>query len=134
MMGLLAHFAACGALSVLALPVVAAAADLTGHWGGDRLNIIFDASGGHISYDCGTGEIAPGFKLSQHGTFKASGIHDTYAPGAEQADSRRRAPIAQYIGHVSGDTLKLEVRVAGQKTAQHYVLIRNRRVKLVRCL
>jgi hypothetical protein len=114
-------------------PAHAAMRDLTGQWGGDHINLVFDSRGGHVRYDCGAGEIMPKVRLDRHGRFRALGTHMP-SIGPMLANDGRTGVKTLYSGNVSGTTLNLKVEVEGVNEAQHYILTRNRRTMLFACL
>lgn len=124
---------------VMILPAFALASHrqgVSGTWSGAGVVATFTQTGGHINYNCGSGEVVSRITLDRHGNFTASGHHESYAPGPMQGDSAPASTKVIYSGHVEGNMMTLDVKSADQalKIAEHYTLTRGGHTKLIRCL
>jgi hypothetical protein len=114
-------------VSGLAMSVfVNANAPLTGQWGGDRANL--------IEMDCAHGSFAAPLKLDKAGRFTGKGILVTHRPGPDRIDTPDPHRAATYLGKLTGSTLTLTIKIAGEPAPQQYRLVKDARVKLLRCL
>ena len=111
----------------------AAAATLSGTWGGDRLLAVFDARGVALTSDCASGSIRGGVELDADGRFSADGTFQQDAPGPQRGDENFPANTAHFLGRVDGQLMKLVIRPVGVAAPRKYTLRRGARQKLVRC-
>ena len=114
--------------------LVNAHASLTGQWGGDRANLTIDAKGAQIEMDCAHGSFAAPLKLDRTGRFTGAGVLVTHRPGPSRIDAPDPHHTAVYSGKLTGSTLMLSIKVAGEATPQQFRLVKDARVKLHRCL
>lgn len=111
-------------------------ADLIGTWGGEHVEVVFDADGGAaIQYDCAHGTIEPPLTVMPGGQFSATGEHVREQGGpVREGDIPDRHP-ARYAGEVRGDRLSFTVTLTetgeglGAFSAQ-----RGNAARLFRCL
>lgn len=125
------------AAALLALPALTNAGAppaLTGTFGGDRVNATFSASGARLDFDCAVAEIDGAVLPDDNGRFVARGLFRAEQAGPTKGDSAPQALATVFEGWLEGDTLRLELKVAGLAGTQVFTLVRGRRVKLVRCL
>ena len=125
-------------LGAIAMTVSASAANKvsvpSGAWGGDRMNMMMNATGATIDMDCASGVITGKIKPDAKGRFTARGTFDQQRGGPQRADDFvAGGKPAIYSGQFAGRTLKLSVTPAGATAPQNYVLQQGQRVKLVRC-
>lgn len=85
------------------------APEVAGTWGGTSVSLVLRTDGGDLTYQCGTGTIAPGWNVAADGTFTATGEH-FYGGGPAPSGGRTPHP-ATYSGHVDGDHMTLTVAV-----------------------
>jgi hypothetical protein len=111
-----------------------ARAPLIGKWGGDRVNLVLDARGGRLNYDCGSGVIQSPLKPDRRGNFVVKGTHSADMSGPMMGDMVHSASPALYSGHVAGNILTLTVRRVGAASGDTYTLKQGHQVKLIRCL
>lgn len=96
----------------------------TGSWGGTLVSLVLRTDGGDLTYQCGTGTIAPGWSLAADGTFSATGEH-FYGGGPMPSGGGTPHP-ATYTGHVDGDHMTLTVTVTDTDTVLGpYELVRD---------
>lgn len=124
--------------TLLALAAVAAMqpgpSALMGRWGGEHVILIVDAKGARLSLDCGAGHFTLPDQIDRNGDFDSQGSLELYASGPTQTTKPVPIASATYKGHLENDRLTLEVISASPLMRRHYVLVRNQRTKLVRCL
>lgn len=118
----------------MSLAAAAAPGPLDGPWGGDRLQLVVDATGARVEMDCASGRIAGPITLSPSGAFAASGSFEQHQGGPQRADGPAAAADARYSGEVKGDFMTLAIQRKGAAAAEVFSLRRGVRVKLVRCL
>jgi hypothetical protein len=103
-----------------------------GLWGGEHVRMIVSSSGALLEYDCAHGKIDQPIILDVRGGFN---VHGSYVP--EHGGPRRDEDAvtrAQYIGRVSGDTMRLTVRVEhNKKPAGVFSLTRGDDPLLAKC-
>ncbi|MDQ4087109.1 MAG: hypothetical protein M3177_03710 [Pseudomonadota bacterium] len=108
---------------------------VTGSWGGPRVGLVLDASGGRLEYDCATGGIEQPLRLDGQGRFSATGHHIAGAGGPERVGYVPPRSPASYSGRVEGDTMTLLVRIPSLGVEiGPLALRRNAQPMLVRCL
>ncbi len=122
-------------LSGLAMTfLVNANAPLTGHWGGERANLTLDANGGRIDMDCAHGTIAAPMVMDKAGRFAAQGFLTRDMPGPIRMDAPDLRRSATYSGTLKSSALTLMIRIAGEPATQKLRLVKDTKVKLLRCL
>ena len=107
---------------------------LTGEWGGRGINLTLTADGGTIDYGCAQGTLTGAVHPNDNGEFTATGTHEAFTPGPQNADAKPAKVGAQYVGSVSGSTMILQVQPAGADRMTSYTLTQGRRAKLIRCM
>jgi len=124
-----------GGLSVMACAAsYPSGPPLTGDWGGRGLNLTLTADGGKLEYDCAAGTLTGAVHPDSNGEFTATGTHEAFTPGPQNADAKPGGVAAQYVGSVSGSTMILQVQPAGETRMASYTLTQGRRAKLIRCM
>ena len=127
--------AVLGGLTVMACAATQASGPpLTGDWGGRGLNLTLTADGGTLAYDCADGTIKGAIHPNSNGEFTATGTHEAFTPGPQDADAKPASVAANYVGSVSGSTMILQVQPAGAQRMTSYTLTQGRRAKLMRCM
>ena len=106
---------------------------IEGPWGGDRLQLVIDSSGGRVETDCADGKIVGPLKLAEDGKFVASGTYEERRGGPQRAHDDMAPANARYSGVVKAGVMKLEILVAGARAPQVFNLKKGARIKLVRC-
>ena len=109
-------------------------AALEGRWGGDRLQLVLNASGGRVQMDCASGTIAGPLKPDAAGGFAATGTFEQHRPGPQRADDAQAAAKARYTGEVKDSAMTLTIEAEGAAAPQVFHLRRGEAVKMVRCL
>lgn len=107
---------------------------LTGEWGGHGVNLSLSADGGKLEYDCAAGTLTGAVHPNSNGKFTATGRHEAYTPGPQNADAKPGGVATHYVGSVSGATMILQVQPAGETHMTSYTLTQGRRAKLIRCM
>src|SRR5207248_2713383 len=123
------------ALLIAALSMAASAGStpLLGRWAGGEIGMKVTAEGALISFDCASVRIAHPIELDHGGKFTAEARSARYRPGPQPADQPTPDTVSRVSGVLRGDELTLTLSEPGRAPAI-YVLHRNARVKLVRCL
>jgi hypothetical protein len=103
----------------------------SGLWGGPHLRMEVTASGAELEFDCGTASISEPLTLDADNHFRASGSYKVGDFGPTREDAR--AQDAVFTGALDGDTLKMEMAVAGREQPQKFTLTRGREPKLFKC-
>lgn len=120
---------------IIALGMAASAGStpLLGSWAAPQIGMKVTAEGALISFDCASVRIARPLELDHKGRFTAEARSARYKPGPQLADQPTPDMISRVSGVLRGDELTLTLSEPGQPPAI-YVLHRNARVKLHRCL
>ncbi len=121
------------AVTAALIAVAAAPAPLTGNWAGDRMSFVATADSTIVQSDCSFGKIDGAITPDAAGGFTASGYFNDHTPGPQLAEIAPADRPAQFTGKLHGDTLQLTMMAKGQP-ARHFTLVRDKRIKFVRCL
>jgi hypothetical protein len=124
------RIAACDA-SAHQCKMVASAASIQGQWGATGATM--DVTNGEASLEFGCGQASiDSFSFSDPQDFTGTGLY-TGGMGVVRPGGFGPPPQpATFTGQVSGNTLTLTMKVAGNSTT--YVFTRNRQITLMRCL
>jgi hypothetical protein len=114
--------------------LVNAAAPLTGQWGGDHSMLTLDAKGGRIETDCGDGWITGPVTANTKGAFVARGVFVANAGGPERLDGSDRRKAAIFKGKLSARAMTLTIEAPGLSPPRILNLVKDKQVKLFRCL
>lgn len=107
---------------------------LTGQWGGFQARLTLDATGGRLELDCASASIDSAVHPDADGKFAVDGRFEAYAPGPDRrGDVAPAFTKAHFTGRIDGKDMHLTVRLAGQEKPQEFDLIRDRKVKIIRC-
>lgn len=120
-------------LIALGMAASAGSTPLLGSWAGPQIGMKVTAEGALISLDCASVRISRPLELEKDGRFTAEARSSRYQPGPQRADQPAPDMVSRVSGVVRGDELTVTLSEAGRAPAT-YVLHRNARVKLVRCL
>lgn len=108
---------------------------LEGYWGGDRLQLVIEATQTRIEMDCASGTINSPLQLKKNGSFQALGTFVQHQIGGPQrADEAPALGDAHYVGKVKGEMMRLTILPAGAQTPQEFKLRKGVHIKLIRCL
>ncbi len=120
------------ALAWTALALIGARAPLTGEWGGSRVKLTLTTTGGKLEQDCGSFVLTQPIAPAKSGRFSAKGFFEkTIGPMRLE---QLMAPRATFAGRVTGDLIRLDVRVDGEIVPRHYQLGRGQPVELFACM
>lgn len=121
-----------------ALPV---AAQLSGAWAGDRLQLTIDANSGsgRLETDCASGSFEGPLLQAGDGSFVASGHFEQHGPGPDGADTAgagSRPAAARFEADLASDGLNmtLSIQTSGSAKRQIFRLRKGVKIKLIRCL
>ena len=106
---------------------------MTGDWGGPRIGLRLDPSGGTIEYDCAAGTIEP-VVPGPDGRFIVSGTHVTGFGGPERVGQVRPTYSASFQGTVRGNRMVLRGQVENGVELGPFTLRRGAEPGLLRCL
>ena len=112
----------------------ASAAVLSGVWGGDQAILTVGQDGASLKTGCAEGHIAGPVRIDRKGRISAHGTFQSFTPGPQRADEEPGALDAAFTGRLRGQTLRLSVRPAAERTAHSFTLHRDAHPKLIRCL
>ena len=108
---------------------------VTGAWGGERVGLTLDRSGGRLEYDCATGTIAGPLIASRDGSFAAIGTHTPGQGGPDRIGTIPPSYPARYSATVARDTMTLRVAVPARDiTMGPFRLRRDAPPRLLKCL
>ena len=107
---------------------------LSGQWGGDRMVLTLDATGGRIEMDCASGTLRSPLKAAGNGRFESTGSFEQHAPGPQRADKASAAVNVRFVGELHDGALTLTILQPGTQAPQVFQLREGARVKLLRCL
>lgn len=104
-----------------------------GLWGGEHVRMVVSTRGALLEYECASGKIDGRIILDVRGEFNTQG---SYVPehGGPRRDGDAVATRARYAGRVSGDTMRLTVRLGhGKKPVGVFTLTRGNDPLLTKC-
>ena len=117
-----------GCTSVPAVPLA-----VSGEWGGARVGLHLEVSGGTVDYDCASGTIGPVIP-DEAGRFMAKGTHSPGHGGPVRQGEVIPSFDAEYRGTVSGDRMILNVTIEPDTALGPFTLRRGATPELLRCL
>jgi hypothetical protein len=104
-----------------------------GLWGGEHVRMIVSSSGASLEYDCASGRIDGPIILDARGGFNVQGSYASER-GGPRRDGDAVVTRAQYVGRVSGDTMRLTVRLEhSKKPVGVFTLTRGNDPLLAKC-
>jgi hypothetical protein len=110
---------------------------LSGQWGGDRMILTLDATGGRIEMDCASGTLQGPIIPGGDGKFQAQGSFVQHRGGPDlveqQPDAKNAPALTHYAGELQDGVLKLSILAPGSSTPQVFNLRQGARLKLMRC-
>lgn len=104
----------------------------TGLWGGPHLRMEVTTSGAELEFDCGEATISEPITLDANNTFHVSGSFKVGDFGPTRDEAKPEAN-AVFTGSVEGDSLKIEMAVAGQDQSRKFNLTHGREARLFKC-
>ncbi len=135
-MGPLAHLIAAGlALGTVACASALEPSQLEGVWGGEHVEVTFDASGaGRVEYDCAAANMSAPI-IGSGGTFDATG---EFLPGHGGPVMENEIPVrrpATFHGTISANRFSFSVTLTDSHTViGPWSAFRGRHAQLLRCL
>lgn len=106
---------------------------LTGSWAGDGFALRPARTGYVVQGKCAAGKITGQVVPDKGGAFTATGYFNRQTSGYRLPDLAPRDQPASFKGKISGNTLKLAVRVADSPGETRYVLKRGAAIKFPDC-
>ena len=123
-----------GAIMTMPSGIAAAPTMTPGVWGARGVALTVEAKQIRIDLDTGAAVIDGPLQTDATGRFKAAGHFEHYLPGPQRADQPVAIHKVRIDGRVTGNTMALTMRVAGEAIARKYILTQGRRTKLIRPL
>lgn len=105
---------------------------LTGEWGGIQSRLTLFETGGRLEFGCASVALAAGIRPDATGHFRSVARYEDYSAGPTAADQPAQFVTVQLSGRVEGDVVHLDFAPKGG-VAQHHVLKRGRRAKIITC-
>ena len=103
-------------------------------WGGTGIRLEVTAAGGRVEYDCGHGTIDRPLVFDRRGRFDVSGMHFPEHGGPVREGEEAKGQPARYTGRVTGDTMRLTVKLPDGRVLGAYTLVRGRAGRIRKCL
>ena len=102
-------------------------------WGGRGVSMEMSAQGAVLEFDCAHGAIAQPIEPDAKGQFSVPGTYTPEHGGPVQKNNAARDLPAVYKGSIDGDSMHLEVILAGQDQPPPLSLTRGNTGRLVKC-
>ena len=81
----------------------------TGSWGGEHIALTVTGAGGHLEFDCASGDITQPLVVDDLGRLDAGGVFVQEHAGPIRVGEEPDRKPARYSGHLTGKTLILTV-------------------------
>lgn len=108
---------------------------VAGTWGGEHMGMVVADTGASIEYDCASGRITQPLTLGPGGDFSWTGLFFPGHPGPVRVGDEPAPHAAVYSGRVSGDEMKVTLRVPDSlDITQSFTLRRGASSNVFRCL
>src|SRR5579871_2068688 len=134
---LMAGIALLGATMLLAIPAAHGQQNRTSEselWGGRGISVRNGPSGASIEFDCARGSTEQPIQPDASGEFSVSGTYTPERGGPVRRDEVPENLHATYKGNIVGDTMTLEVILAGDGgTLPAFTLKRGSGGRVVKC-
>ena len=104
----------------------------TGTWGGDHITMTVSAEGAELEFDCARANINEPIVLDSKGNFRVTGTYRAEHAAPSQAGENQQ-PEATFTGSVKGDTMRLEIAVAGLADKMEFTLKQGEDGRLTKC-
>ena len=104
----------------------------TGVWGGEHINLEVGAKSATIEYDCAHGMIEGPLVVDANGRFDLRGTHTPERGGPIRADEQPKSHPAHYVGSISGNTMKLTLKLEGADD-ETFTLEKGKQGELFKC-
>ncbi len=118
---------------IAAAPAPKPAPALTGNWSGDGFGLRTLSDSVMVQGKCASGKIGAPIRPDASGAFVAKGYFNQIGRGYRLSEQVPRDKSATFKGKISGDTLKLTVRVDAQPGENSYVLKRGQPITFENC-
>ncbi len=103
-------------------------------WGGTGIRLEITAAGGRVEYDCAHGTIDRPLVFDRRGRFDAPGMHFPEHGGPVREGEEAKGQAVRYTGRVTGDTMRLTVKLPNGKILGTYTLVRGSAGRVHKCL
>lgn len=127
----------CAALAALLWPARAGSESKSNParaWGGTGIALEVTAGGGRVEYDCAHGTIDQPLVFDRRGRFDVPGMHFPEHGGPVREGEEAKGQAVRYTGQVTGDTMRLTVKLPDGKVLGPYTLVRGRAGRIHKCL
>lgn len=103
-------------------------------WGGTGIQLEVTAAGGRVEYDCAHGTIDRPLVFDRRGRFDVAGMHFPEHGGPVREGEEAKGQAVRYTGRVTGDTMRLTVKLPDGRVLGPYTLVRGRAGRIRKCL
>ena len=103
-----------------------------GVWGGEHIRLEVTAKSATVEYDCAHGTIEGPLTIDGSGRFSLRGTYTLERGGPVRADEQPRSQPATYVGSISGNTMKLTVKVVDEDD-ETFTLEKGKQGELFKC-
>jgi hypothetical protein len=104
-----------------------------GEWGGTHISMNVGERSATIEYDCAHGSIEGPLATDSEGKFQLRGTFTPERGGPIRADESARSQPATYTGEISGNKMKLTLKVADSDETETFELEKGKTARLVKC-
>ena len=104
-----------------------------GLWGGTHVSIAVGSQSATVEYDCAHGAIEGPLVVDSEGKFEWRGTFTPERGGPVRAGGAERSQPATYSGEITGDTMRLSLKIADAEDAETFTLEKGKPGKLVKC-
>src|SRR5438034_10632137 len=99
----------CGAFATSSVVRPDSTRVAAGLWGGEHVGLTVTNTGGHVEFDCASGQISQPLMLDSVGRFSVEGIYVQERPGPVRIEDEPERKAASYSGRVDGKSMALNV-------------------------
>ena len=100
-------------------------------WGGDHVQLETTDDGGHLEFDCASGDLSAAIAPDAHGKFSVKGSYSAEHGGPTRNDES--AAQATYRGTIHGETMELEILDNAGKRVDRFTLTKSHYGRVMKC-
>lgn len=104
-----------------------------GEWGGDHISMSVADGSAKIEYDCAHGYIQGPLVVDDHGKFQLRGTFTPERGGPVRQGESAREQTATYSGELKGNSMTLNLKLAGSDDTETFTLEKGKTGRLVKC-
>ena len=104
-----------------------------GEWGGAHISMNVGDGSATIEYDCAHGSIEGPLTTDSEGKFKLRGTFTPERGGPIRADESASSRPATYSGEISGNTMKLILKIGDSDETETFELEKGKDARLMKC-